>query len=310
MAMGVTVGMVSFVMLSLVVFCRWWIPRHHGGIAESFEPFTIALQEIESKTGDRMVDSGLKAIPVTVSDVNGFMLLDTGSNRTMLSLDFCKEHALSGRWVKPNTTNLDGTHVLYVEANLAMGNLRVKSFPFWAFELNHLRKSLAAPPLIGILGTDILNRFNYSINFPDNLLQICIAQESDNTTHVRIPIAIRNNKIFVPIDIQENGIEFLLDTGSNHARLAEKHLALCPGEVRDVKQTWSDINGWHTRNVKQIDLSNIHMGPIPFVKLTFSVRGDESLISASMLRNMTATIYPAKKYMTLVPHGRTEESPD
>jgi hypothetical protein len=311
-AMGVTVGMVSFVMFALVMFCRWWIPRHGGRDTEFFEPCTIALQSIESRVNNKQVDSFLKAIPVKVNDVNGLMLLDTGCNRTMLALDFCKAHTPSGRWVKlnPETTNLSGSHIFYVEEKLTLGNITFERFPFFAFEMEHMTDALDGAPLIGILGTDILNRFNYSINFRDNLLHIDPTEKNMDETQVRIPISIRNHKIYVDMGVQGNTFEFCLDTGSNRATLAEKHLASCQGDVREVKQTWSDINGSHTETVKHTELSDIRLGTIHFKKLVFSVFGDDNLISAPMLKNLTTTIYPAHKYMTLVSHDSAEQNPD
>lgn len=312
MAMGIVVAVASIVMLSLVMFCRWWIPRHHGHFTDAFEPCTIPLERIETKVGDTLTDSSLKAIQVKINDVNGLMLLDTGANRTMLSLDFCKEHSLPGKWVKlnPDATNLDGTHLFYVEENLSIGPLRFRRFPFFAFEANLLSESLASAPLIGILGTDILNRFNYSINFRDNLLEIGTTPQSNEETDIRIPISIRNNKIFVNMDIQQNAFEFQLDTGTNGAKLAERHLALFEGDVNKTRQTWNDINGWHTETVHQAELSDIRLGAVSFEKLTLSIRGEENQISADMLKDLTVTIYPAQKYMTLIPHGNARQIPD
>jgi hypothetical protein len=304
-AMGVTVGMVSCVMFTLVMFCRWWIPRS----ANSFEPCTIPLQQIETKNGNKLVDSHLKAIAVKINDVNGLMLLDTGANRTMLSLDFCKKHSLWGRWVKlnPNTTNMDGTHIFYAEEDLRIGPLKFRNFPFFAFEINLLPESPTGMPLIGILGTDILNRFNYSIDFQDNLLRIGVEDDLVQEDNVRIPISIRNNKIYVNMDIQERTFEFILDTGSNRAKLSEAHLDYCAKDIRKREQTWQDINGAHTETVKQVELSDIHLGQVCFEKFTFTIRGDENWISAAMLKDLTVTIYPAEKYMT-VESSRTQQN--
>ena len=304
------VGMLSILVLALGMFSRGWMPR--GQFTDAFEPCTIPLIKIETRVNDKIVDSSLKAIRVRISDVNGLMLLDTGANRTMLSLDFCKEHSLLGRWIEldPKATNIAGTHLFHVEENLSIGPLRFRRYPFFAFENNLLSESLVGAPIIGILGTDILNRFSYCINFPDNLLRIGAAQEIPGEAERRIPISIRNGKIFVNMDIQTNRFEFRLDTGSNRANLSEEHLAFFEKDVYQTKQTWNDINGWHTQAVNQVDLSDIRLGAVSFEKLTFSIRGNGNRISAAMLKDLTVSIYPAQEQMTLTSHGSVTQNQD
>lgn len=310
LAMGAAVGMVSVVMLGLVMFCRWWTPRSQGDSTKIVEPCTVTLQSVQVREGDQITDSSLKAIQVRINDVNGLMLLDTGANRTMLSLEFCKKHSLWGRWVElnPNTTNLDGTHIFYAEEDLSIGPLRFRRFPFFAFNTDLLTKSLACDPLIGILGTDILNRYNYSIDFRNNLLHLGLPDEDADEAEVRLPMSIRNGMICVNMDIQGSTYELNLDTGSNRARLAEKHLAAYKSAVRRKKQTWNDINGWHTEIVNQVILPDIRLGAVSFGEITFDIRGDKSHISASMLKDLTVAIYPAQKVMTLTPYSPPDQS--
>ncbi|NQV34169.1 MAG: retropepsin-like domain-containing protein [Phycisphaeraceae bacterium] len=251
---------------------------------------------------NKSVDLLLRSISVRVNDINCLMLLDTGANQTMLSREFCKKHSLTGKSyrIAPKNTNIEDTADLrHLRGQLSVGSVTFDNFKFLELGSQQICPFKTGTPLAGILGTDFLNRFNYSLNLLDGLLELGVTERHADVERNRVPMTIRNNNLYIDLDIHNRPFEFLLDTGRDAPSIAEKNLTSLRGETSSANRTWWDINRLHKETAKLLKLTSVRWGSFSYKGVTLQAWGDVNILSASMLRPLIMTIYPSRKYMTL-----------
>jgi hypothetical protein len=299
----ITFCIVTVCMFITFVFCIWRLSQSHNLFIGSLpEPCSIRLHKIETQVGNKSVDLLLRSVLVRVNDVDCLMLLDTGANQTVLSQEFCKKYSLTGKAyrIAPKNTNIkDTTDLRHLRGQLSVGSVTFDNFKFLELSSQQICPLKTGAPLAGILGTDFLNRFNYGLNFLDGFLELGVAERHADEERNRIPMAIRNNCLYIDLDIQNRPLEFLLDTGRNAPLIAEKNLASFKGEISSANRTWWDINGLHKETAKLLKLASVRLGSFTYQGITLQAWGDTNILSASMLKPLIITIYPSRKYMTL-----------
>jgi len=187
----------------------------------------------------------------------------------------------------------------HLRGQLSVGRVRFDNFQFLELSSQQICPLKTGTPLAGILGTDFLNRFNYRINLLDGFLTLGVAERPADVERNRVHMTIRNNCLYVDLDVQNRPLEFLLDTGRNAPLIAEKHLTSLRGETSSANRTWWDINGLHKETARLLRLTSVRWGSFSYKGVTLQAWGDVNILSASMLRPLIMTIYPSRKYMTL-----------
>ncbi len=108
---------------------------------------------------------------VKVNGVMANMVIDTGASRTVFDLEKMKAFDLDNEKTDYLSSGI-GTNslesVITVIENFQIGRLKIKDFPVVLIDLQHVNTSyemLKLPPVIGIIGGDLLNTYNANINY-------------------------------------------------------------------------------------------------------------------------------------------------
>ena len=108
---------------------------------------------------------------VKVNGVMANMVIDTGASRTVFDLEKMKAFDLDIEKTDYLSSGI-GTNslesVITVIENFQIGRLKIKDFPVVLIDLQHVNTSyemLKLPPVIGIIGGDLLNTYNANINY-------------------------------------------------------------------------------------------------------------------------------------------------
>jgi predicted aspartyl protease len=108
---------------------------------------------------------------VKVNGVMANMVVDTGASRTVFDLEKMKTFNLDIEKTDYLSSGI-GTNslesVITVIENFQIGRLKIKDFPVVLIDLQHVNTSyemLKLPPVIGIIGGDLLNTYNANINY-------------------------------------------------------------------------------------------------------------------------------------------------
>jgi len=108
---------------------------------------------------------------VKVNGVMANMVIDTGASRTVFDLEKMKAFDLDIEKTDYLSSGI-GTNslesVITVIEKFQIGRLKIKDFPVVLIDLQHVNTSyemLKLPPVIGIIGGDLLNTYNANINY-------------------------------------------------------------------------------------------------------------------------------------------------
>jgi len=123
---------------------------------------------------------------VKVNGIMANMVVDTGASRTVFDLDKMKKFDLNIEKTDYLSSGI-GTNslesVTTVVEKFQIGRLKVKDFPVVLINLQHVNTSyemLKLPPVIGIIGGDLLNTYNASINYAQSKIVFTIFDNKEN----------------------------------------------------------------------------------------------------------------------------------
>ncbi len=246
-------------------------------------------------------DAGLWQLAAKVNGIECRLILDTGASHSALSKDFCRRHSLTGKkiWANPFTSNVKDDQLFQVNVPLEVGKIKVAESPFIAMNLEHWADD-ALVPLAGILGSDFLNKYIYSINMQDGILVIIREADYDKKGGVEMPIAIRNNLIYFNLDIEGKPVEFLLDSGRYVSDINESDFANSKGKYEKYSGTHFDINSTYLFEGHKVKLTGIKFGPVIFTNAEFRL-SDENIIGVNALKWVNIVVNPLTKCMILTP---------
>lgn len=115
-----------------------------------------------------------------VNDQKVIMLLDTGASRTVFDLETIKK-IHTGIEMEENEDRATGLGTNSVENFVAVidsfeiGELKIKSFETGVLDLSHVNQSyqkIDISPIAGVLGSEILMRFDAVINYKKKILNL------------------------------------------------------------------------------------------------------------------------------------------
>jgi len=280
--------------------------RNAGKIFHLTEPCTIKLEKLLTRRGDKLSDTWLKSIPVRVNGIDCLMLLDTGFSRTMLSTEFCNKHALTGRRVRVDRENsdIDIESMVEIRGRLSVGTVVLDNFPYLQHDLTEMLRFFngSHQPIMGVLGSDFLNKFNYSINVRDGLLSLGLEEAAQNEVSFKLPITVLENLLFIDIAIQGKSFSFMLDTGASLPLINTKAFALCKGEVREIGTEQFTVCGVSRGKQKFTRLSGVSLIPGLHREILFQIDEGPNTVSLEMLKEWIVAVYPANGYILLTPN--------
>ena len=183
-------------------------------LAEPGEGLAKPIDSVQPPPGVILVAATVEGQPAT-------LLLDTGSERTCIDTGFAKRLRLTAGHLE-SIRQLYGTGTA---DSIRIGDLRLDSFHLKDMEL--LSSNLSAissavgVPIEGILGSDVLRRFQVRIDFSAGS-----AHFATNATMSPDERLVKLHQVgglyYVPLDIQGTYLSLLLDTGTNASSVSSQ----------------------------------------------------------------------------------------
>ena len=117
-------------------------------------------------------------VDAAVNDVNGKFLIDTGASNSCIDLDksdkFKLNYGKSDEQASSATDEIKDTYISK-KNSLLIGECYINDFDIILFNMKHVIKSLLNKDEIeidGIIGADILTKYNCCIDYEENTLMI------------------------------------------------------------------------------------------------------------------------------------------
>lgn len=203
--------------------------------------FTFVMLPSTAFAGSNQVEltvdrPGAITIPVSVNGQGPFVfMLDTGSNRSVVSSDLAAHLALpvvakavmvtaTGRQVYP-VVNIDRVEI---------GDARSSAVLASVVPTSRLRAAIAR--IDGIVGQDFLSRFNYTLDYRKRRLSWTAEPPSDDRD-VRLPLVKEEGRFLVELPQKDRTLRFVPDSGAEALVVFERNGA---APVALVQAPWRD----------------------------------------------------------------------
>jgi hypothetical protein len=172
----------------------------------------IQKKNFESTISFEIVDEWIALKPL-INGVEVKLLFDTHAGLTTLSTKFVKQISLHKKgWnsVKDGKGELKKTDIFKIDS-IKIGDLVCEGTSCVTTNLPSFMVDLG---FNGILGADIINRFNWQINFDTKKITITDKQVEKQTTEEEFYFYMKNNVPYVTLKLDEKSYEYaLLDFG-------------------------------------------------------------------------------------------------
>lgn len=111
-------------------------------------------------------------VEVQLNGQNAIMVLDTGASKSVIDLEWSRKNLKAEIALEEETSvGVGGSQLTSYSAtvdSLFIGDLQINQLPMALIDLSHVKLSyekLQLPEITGIIGGDILNRFNAVIDY-------------------------------------------------------------------------------------------------------------------------------------------------
>ena len=263
-------------------------------------------------------------VPVTVNDVDGFAVIDTGATTTGISNRLIEQH--SEKYTFSKSVTISGV----------MGKRKVR--PVHNINISTLNKSiiyrriLPIPThgkekhnVIALIGMDFLSHFVVSIDYPNS--RIKLSQRSSFVFDKPSNVKVFQRKHFAMVDIElilENNIplKMLLDTGNNGGALVRRSTLENKNLLRGREFTLKKRAGIYRKvELESYIFNHVVLGPhkinnvvlqtvqkgqksnydrsYSHSKLKYRKDGVQGIIGYEILKDFVLTIDTKRKYLRL-----------
>lgn len=196
--------------------------------------------------------------------VNGYgpydMVIDTGSSYSFIDAEVASETGLK----EIDTVDV---HALFgmdrLKASAASFGFAGREFDRTGVAIQNLRGLRRIDPKIrGILGWNVLWRFNFLIDYSRHRLEIHENSEASEISGKRVPYVRKAGLVLVPVvirNLSKRELQLALDSGAQSVLLYEKHLplAVAAGEQEVCDSTIA------TATVHTVHVPNMTVGAHP-----------------------------------------------
>jgi len=178
-------------------------------------------------------------VPVEIGGMQKLMLLDTGGARTLLGEAAASELKLPTYQAQERLYNVTGSYIdKHTRAELKIGALR-GNIDFMV-DTHFTWKN---PDVIGLIGADILSRYDVSIDFGTGKMELLDSDHCEGKVVYWRPPAlavvpfklINSATVVVPVQLDGQKVNAIIDTGAFnstiHIDVAEKRFDVKPGDT-------------------------------------------------------------------------------
>jgi predicted aspartyl protease len=189
----------------------------------SFDPQVIAQEPQARMT---LIPEGNRQwrVRAMVNGQQGIFAVDTGSDATILSPQFAKkigalDTAIPGQFSGPNQIGqkLRFTKLIYLQ----LGGILYLGFYAPILDLDHINRAMRNP-IDGILGNNVLRKTACTFDWPNSSLVLDTSSLPRPTN--AIPITMRDNRVFLIADVNNQKTELALDTGAYCSSLTQNEV--------------------------------------------------------------------------------------
>lgn len=159
--------------------------------------------------------SGLLIVTASVNGVQGRFLLDTGASASVISSEFTTRLGLS-TWGFSAVTNIEKELRMARVTSLQIGKEVYRDFCVVVLDLSHYARVLEAP-VDGVMGVNLLKQSPFSIDIGG----ACLSLNITGLNGSQVPIAVKNDGLYMDVDIDGIDSIFRVDTGANNTRVTE-----------------------------------------------------------------------------------------
>ena len=179
-------------------------------------------------------------VPAKINNVSKSMLVDTGGFFTEITETAAEELGLSARTTRLALVGIAGdTTRKAVRANFALGNLRADGMDLMVMPATH-RLAPDVPDVAGILAPNLLQNYDLDLDFGGRKLNLISQNHCDGRVVywaarriAAVPVEISRGHILVPVELDGQRLNALLDTGASISMLnldiATRQFRLTPG---------------------------------------------------------------------------------
>jgi hypothetical protein len=181
-------------------------------MAKSTFAFLLSLLGSVGAYSQNRLDRRLVRVLVEINNIPATFLVDTGAERTVVDSAFARQLGLKiseAVLLQGDYSTNEGNAVTATQVRI--GRKLWSDVPLVTQDLSALARMLA-PPISGVLGTDLLASVIVKISYASGTAQVVAAIPGDASL---MPLKKVRNVYFIPVGIGPSTFEMLLDTGTN-----------------------------------------------------------------------------------------------
>ncbi len=240
-------------------------------------------------------------VRAVVNGQPGVFILDTGADHTLLTPEFARK---AGLWDNSTEGRLldqagaPGKVRFALVLFLQLGEAVYSKFYAPIVNLDHINRAMNTP-IDGILGNNVLNQTAWQIDGRRNVLTLM--SRSPTRPQDSIPLAIRQNHIYVQAMLNGVATEFALDTGAYRTTVSAKELGRLriPREKQtQVEAPTIDINGTQFLKQTDVEVDSFRLGPVSRTNYLLRV-WDHNALGMDLLAPRVLTVDAREGWMSL-----------
>jgi predicted aspartyl protease len=260
---------------------------------------------------------GRIAVPVTIENKTGLMMVDTGSIYSLIGTSEAHDRNMELKVPKVRVSFLGGVPVFEMAYahQFQMGGLKDDDLPLLVMGSNFLDSNT-----IGFLGPDIMGRFDLELDFAAGKLRLFDPHHCPGmvvywtkSPYAVVPMTADSaGHVVVPVSLDGKDIKAVLDTGASHSTITTGEARVLFGldktnpamkRDKDISVNGTAATALYRYPFKALTLDGVSIGQ-PAIEILegkrFKVGEDEMLIGIKTLRRLHLYIaYGEQKvYMT------------
>lgn len=152
--------------------------------------------------------AGQLVVVASINDMRGRFLLDTGASTTVISSELATRLGLRLREFSAPTNVKQQLKMARIRS-LELGKEMYREFYVVVLDLSHFSR-ISDTPVDGIIGVNLLKQSPFSIH----IAGACLSMNPSRITGRQVPIAVKNDRLYVNASIDGVDSCFVVDSGA------------------------------------------------------------------------------------------------
>lgn len=229
---------------------------------------------------DFTYQNGLITIPVKVSDIDSYAVLDTGANINAINENFVAKHKLT--YTHSGNMELEGAfdtqrNKVYQKVPVSFFGINTQLEDLPTITLNN-------PDNAVLFGQGFFKLFNTQIDYPNQRMRLLTHDHLDLKKYENIEFKLQKGfeRPIVKLELEGDSVWMLLDTGYSGGIMIERRFAKKFGWLETQNQT-AEFSGANTsEKMENVQAKEVKFGPYTLsnVHVAFPAKGSKVKITS------------------------------